>query len=110
MSTSLALIDPGKRVDNDQREDMLDYIKESKGFLKASGYTDKGIQRIKVSDLKEVNKKASEKITINSFEKWVESGVKSESFTRKIFRRTSKPFKKAWNNLAAVLGIKRNRY
>lgn len=110
MSSSLAIIDPGQRVDNDQREGMLNYIKESKSFLKAAGYTDKGIQRIKVKDLKEVNKKASDKITINSFEKWIDNGVKSESFARKILRRTSKPFKSAWDNLATALRIKKNRY
>lgn len=59
-------------------EDTITFLKE------VGGMTDKGIARIKVSDVSSVKERITKNMTIGSFKKWVEHGTRPEPVVMKI--------------------------
>ncbi len=90
MSSQVAIFDPstGKSADNDQRSQMLNYLKENKDFLRiACGYTDKKVEDMKVSEMKEIVSKESKDVTVGGFEQWAKAGIKKEAAVGMLFRK-----------------------
>lgn len=83
MSTSLAVFDPnsGNQASNSQKQQMVDYLQESKDLLKTvAGYTDEKINKIKVTELGPTLQKEMEQATVGNFEKYISKNIKKESF------------------------------
>jgi len=87
MSNSLAIIEPGQQNDVSQKESMLKYVKDSRKLLKASGYSDRFINSIKVRDLQDANQRATNKITLSNFEKLMEDDIKKQSWISKFLNK-----------------------
>lgn len=87
MSSSLAVIEPGRSNNVDQKQNMLRYVKDSRALLKAAGYSDRFVENIRVVDLQSANERATQKITLKNFEKLVESDIKKQSWISKFFNK-----------------------
>lgn len=67
------------------KKKLIESMEETITFLKdVGGYTDKGIDSMKVTDVKAIKEKVAKNMTMGKFKKWVEKGTKPEPVVQKI--------------------------
>ena len=77
--------DAVQQMGNGSKKELLSGIEDTVSFLKdVGGYTDKGIDRMKVSEVASVKEKVTKNMTVGNFKKWVEKGTKPEPVVMKI--------------------------